>query len=249
MKIIGVIPARYASSRFPGKPLADICGKPMIWWTYQQVIKSSMLDAVYVATDDDRIMAVCESFDMKVIYTQNSHPDHIARIQEVSDKVTSDYYICVNGDEPLISSKLIDQVIPREINEAEYFGGLVRELTDPVQVIDSGNLKVVLNDKNEAIYISRTPVPYPKGTLNFKYNKYIGIECFNKKALDFFVKSPMGRVEKIEDIDHLRFIENRITLNFKLVDSESLSVDTHKDLEYVQSIISDKIKLGGLSNE
>lgn len=238
MKIIGVIPARYASTRFPGKPIVDICGKPMIWWVYQQAKKVKELSDVYIATDDEKIVNVCDKYNMKYITTNNNHPEHISRIHEVSTKINADFYICINGDEPLIQETVIKAAIPIQKYSDKYFCGLVRDMTNPVEVIDNANIKVVLNSKNQAIYMSRTPVPYPKGTLDVIYKKYVGVECFNKEALDFFVKSPMGINEKIEDIDQLRFIENGIIANFVLVESESLAVDTPKDLEFVKKIIS-----------
>lgn len=241
MKIVAVIPSRYQSTRFPGKPLADICGKPMIWWVYNQVKKVKEFDEVYVATDDDRIKEKCEEYKMKVIMT-GEHKNHIERVHEVSDKIKADYYFCINGDEPLIDSKEIASVIPKNAKEVEYFQGTYRELSDPVETIDSGNIKVLLNNKGQCIYITRAVAPFPKGTLNFKYNKYVGIECFTKKGLDFFAKTEMGTLEKIEDIDHLRFLENNKPIFFKKVESESLSVDTPKDLEKVISIIKGKKK-------
>lgn len=238
MKIIGVIPARYQSSRFPGKPLADICGKPMIWWVYQQACKVKDFTSLYVATDDTRIQEVCESFSIPVLMTRNDHPNHMARVWEVSEKVDADYYISVNGDEPLISPESIQKVIPKQISQDIYFGGLMRKMTDPAEVMDPANIKVVVNRFNECMYISRTPLPFPKGTVLFQYLKWVGVECFNKAALDFFVQTPMGVYEKIEDIDHLRFLENKKTLHLTQVQSESLSVDTKSDLEKVIQIIS-----------
>ncbi len=249
MKIIGVIPARYESSRFPGKPLADICGKPMIWWVYQQVSKVEFFTAVYVATDDQRILDVCRSYGMNCIMTSKNNPDHICRIQEVSEKINADFYIGINGDEPLIKKELIETIFPEEYVKDFYFGGLVRTLVDAAKVIDNANIKIVLNANGEALYMSRTPVPYPKGTLAVSYKKYVGVECFNKNALDFFRSTPMGQIEKAEDIDHLRFLEHRKVLKFKEVKSDSISVDTPKDLEYVRTIVEEKIKNGELSNE
>ena len=252
MKVVAVIPARYKSSRFPGKPLADICGKPMIWWVYHQVKKVNMIDDVYVATDDDKIAGVCDEYKMKYIMTSDNCPEHISRVHEVTTKVDADYYVCVNGDEPLIDPKCIEEVInnaPKTVPTDVYFGGAMRELTDPAETIDFANLKVVMSDTGRCVYISRTPVPYPRGTLMFKYNKYVGIECFNKAALDFFVSTPKGYVENIEDIDHLRFIENGKFLTFTKVDSESISVDTPKDLEKVTILMQQKIDNGEISNE
>jgi 3-deoxy-manno-octulosonate cytidylyltransferase (CMP-KDO synthetase) len=240
MKVIGIIPARYKSTRFEGKPLADICGKPMIWWVYRQVCQVKELADVFVAIDDSRVQEVCEEENIKYIITSDNHPEHISRIHEVSEKIQSDYYICVNGDEPLIDPISIAKIIPTEIKNSVYFGGAMRVLTDPVETIDSGNIKLVVSQSGRCVYMSRTPVPFPKGTLMFQYNKYVGIECFNKQALDFFVKTPMGFNEKIEDIDHLRFLENGKELHFSYVNSESLSVDTEKDLEKVRLLISER---------
>lgn len=117
----------------------------------------------------------------------------------------------------------------------------MRKLTDPAEVINFANIKLVVSNTDKCLYMSRTPVPYPRGTLDVTYNKYVGVECFNKAALDFFVSKPMGDIEKAEDIDHLRFLENDIDLKFTYVDSESLSVDTQKDLEKVRLMIKETL--------
>ena len=241
MKVVGVIPARYSSSRLPGKPLADICGKPMIWWVYTQVSKVKRFSDVFVAIDDDRIRKICEDYNIKYVMTRNDHPEHISRIHEVSEKIEADLYVCINGDEPLISPSCIEQVIPESLPENFFFSGAMRKLKDPAETIDPANIKIVMSDTGRCVYISRTPVPFPKGTLLFDYNKYVGIECFSKEALDFFVSTPQGIVEKVEDIDHLRFLEN---ITFKYVNSESISVDTPKDLEKVRILMEEKIKSG-----
>lgn len=242
MKIIAIIPARYSSTRFPGKPLVDICGKPMIWWVYNEVKKVKRFADVFVAIDDDRIMSVCEQLGINYVMTKSDHPEHISRIHEVSEKIEADLYVCVNGDEPLISPACIEQALPDRIDDDFFFSGAMRKLHDPAETIDPANIKIVISDTGRCIYISRTPVPYPKGTLMFNYNKYVGIECFSKQALDFFVSTPQGNIERIEDIDHLRFLENGKLITFKYVDSESISVDTPKDLEKVRVIMESKIK-------
>ena len=234
-KIVAVIPARFQSSRFPGKPLADICGKPMLWWVYNKIKKMDVFSEVFCAIDDEKVQKVCDELGMKYVMTRPNHPDHISRIQEVSDLVEADYYICINGDEPLITEECILPVIPTAVHTEPFFGGAMRNLTDPAEVIDPANIKIVISNTGKCMYMSRLPVPYPKGTLNVVYKKYVGVECFNKDALDFFVSTPVGAVEKVEDIDHLRFLENGIELNFSLVDSDSISVDTPKDLDFVRN--------------
>ena len=243
MKVIGVIPARYSSSRLPGKPLADICGKPMIWWVYNQVKQVNEFAEVYIATDDERISEVCAQYDMPVLMTRTDTPNHIHRIWEVTEMIDADYYISVNGDEPLISPDNIRQAFPSEvIKDRPFFQSVYRKMEDPAEVMDSANVKIVLNKNGVCMYQSRTPIPYPKGSLMFTYKKAIGIECFNKLALDAFVQAPMAVNEKIEDIDHIRFLENGIPIYYKEIKSESLSVDTKNDLEKVRMIIAQKIK-------
>lgn len=240
MKIIGIIPARYNSSRFEGKPLADICGKPMIWYVYNQVKKVEEINEVYVATDDERIENVCKNFDINVIMTKNTHKTPTDRIHEVSEKINADIYLSINGDEPLIDPETIKAVIPKDNVSDIFVANIITTIDDPVEVVDFTNLKVVTNEKGEGIYISRSPIPYPKGSMDCKYKKHVGVYAFNKAALDFYVNTTRGNLEKIEDIDLLRYIENRIKVNFIDVDCHTLSVDTPKDLDRVISIIKEK---------
>lgn len=238
MNIIGVIPARYNSTRFPGKPLADICGRPMLYWVHQRASQVPEFSSVLVATDDERIASMCEKNNMKFCMTSDTAPNHIHRIWEVSEKIEADYYVSVNGDEPLIDPECIRRILPAKAEQTvPCFYGAYRDMTDPAEVIDTSNVKIVLDKENRCLYQSRLPIPSTKGSLLFKYKKAIGIECFNKKALDLFAKADMGTLERIEDIDHLRFIENGIPLRYTQVESESISVDTKTDLEKVRLIM------------
>lgn len=245
MKIIGIIPARYGSTRFPGKPLVDICGHPMIWWVYNQFIKVKGVSEVFVAADDERITKVCDENGIPYMMTRNDHVNHVTRLAEASDKIEADYYVCVNGDEPLILPENIVNVLPETlIRDEVYAGYLYRDLTNPAELYDPSNIKLALLSNGKCIYMSRAQIPYPKGSLNVTYKKLIGVECFNKAALDFYVNTPMGELEKIEDIDHLRFIEHGKTVIIKKTDSESLSVDTKNDLEKVRDIMESKLAIG-----
>ena len=238
-KIVGVIPARYKSTRLPGKPLLDICGKPMIWWTYQQAKKVEELDKVYVATDDERIKESCEEYEIPVIMTSDNCPTHLNRIYEFSQKIKSDLYVIICGDEPLIKSEVISSVIPKKYDKTHPLArALMREFTEPAEVVDPGNIKIAANKEGDCMYLSRSPIPFPYKTVLFRYRKIVGVECYNKQALEFFVNAPIGELERIEDIAILRFMEGKIGMNFTLVDSDALSVDTEKDLEKVRSIIA-----------
>lgn len=236
MKVIGVIPARYGSSRFPGKPLQDICGKPMLWWVYQQARKVSELEEIYVATDDERVEALCRTYDMNCVMT-GEHATHIARVHELSTKVEADFYVNINGDEPLIEPETIRAIIPTEASEEPKVFGLMKILRDPVELIDPTNIKVATNKDGVALYISRAPIPHPYKTILFEYKKAIGVECWNKAALELFVNSEPGVMETIEDLVALRFFENGCPMHYTLVESNSLSVDTPKDLEKVRLLM------------
>lgn len=239
MKIIGVIPSRYGSTRMPGKPLVDICGEPMIWWVYQQVKKVKEFDEIYIATDDKRIQAVCEDFGAEVIMTSSSCSCLIDRLHEVSKIVDADYYVSVNGDEPIMESDIIPKILPDFVNnDKPIVRGLVRVFTDPVEVLDPGNIKIVVGENGYSLYTSRSPIPYPQKTTDFTYKKYVGVECFNRSALDFYVSHQQTSIEKIEDIGSIRFLENGIKIHYTLVESNSLSVDTHRDLEKIRKVIS-----------
>lgn len=241
VKTVGIIPARWQSSRFPGKPLADICGKPMIQWVYDQARKVQQLETVYVATDNVEIENVCKAARIPCIMTKDSHPTHIHRVHEISKFIEADYYIAICGDEPLIESEVIKTVLPpTDINEKMYVAGLCRYFTDPAEVIDPANIKVVTNSEDECVMLSRSPVPFPYKTVMFKYKKTIGVECYSKSALDFFVSKEKGLLESVEDVTLQRYLENRIPVIYKLVDSVSLSVDTIRDLEKVRDMIAKK---------
>ena len=245
MKIIGVIPARYKSSRFPGKPLADICGKPMIWWVYQQCKKVEEFDNVYVATDNQRIFNVCKSLNMEVLMTSDSHKTGTDRIGEVARKIPADLIVNIQGDEPLLEPDTIRAAIkPFYTNPALEISNLMTEITNPVDVVNSTVPKVITNKEGIGIYLTRIPAPYPKGSLNFKYYKQVCVYGFKSAALNFYcdygMKYGKAKVEAIEDIEILRFIENGYKVQYIEVDSETVAVDTPNDLEKVRTIIATK---------
>jgi len=238
MKSIAVIPARYDSSRLHGKPLADIHGKPMIWWVYNQVKQVEEFDMVIVATDDKRIADACKSLNIDFVMTSNQHKTMTSRIHEVSSKIDSDVYVVVNGDEPLIKPAMIRTVFPQTLGDF-YARNLTSLISDPSDVLDVTNIKVVFNDDMQAAYMSRSPIPYPKSTVTPKYFKHLGVVAYSKDALDFYANTKPGTLELVEDIDYLRFIENQKPFQMVLTSESSISVDTPKDLEKVRQIIAE----------
>lgn len=149
MKVIGVIPARYKSSRFPGKPLADICGKPMIWWVYNQTLKAEALSEVYVATDDERIKEACDKYGINVIMTSDTHKTGTDRIGEVARKILADLYVNIQGDEPMIEPETISKAVyPFYDNPDLQVTNLMTKIKDPVDVVNFSVPKVINNADN-----------------------------------------------------------------------------------------------------
>lgn len=236
-KAIAVIPSRYESTRFPGKPLADICGKPMLWWVYNQAKKVPEIDEVVIATDDERIMKVCNRHNMKCVMTSITHDTPTSRLQEVSKIIGSHLYVFIGGDEPLIDPKSISSVVRQAKNSDDMVTHAMTKIKTAPEVIDFTNIKVVVSTKSYLLYTTRSPIPYPKGGLDYDYMKFVGIGVFSKEALDFYEATPKSKLEKIEECDLLRFIDRGIPVKMVEVDSINISVDTPKDLKAVISIM------------
>ena len=246
MKVAGIIPARYGSTRLPGKPLQEICGRPMLAWVYEQVKKARKLDEVHVATDDERIESMCRQHGIPVIMTSSAHPTGANRLQEVSQSVRADFYVQLNGDEPLLDPGLVDAAVPETVDQSEAFGtNIITKMHSPSEVMDPANIKVVFDESLRALYMSRAAIPFPYKSIEFQYYKHVGILGYNKKMLDFYRDSVPGRFEKIEGIDTLRFIDYGKHLQFIEVEHcRTLSVDTQKDLERVREIMESKQRGG-----
>lgn len=238
MKTIAVIPARYQSSRLPGKPLADILGRPMIWWVYQEAKKCPKLADVVVACDDERIAAACREYGMNYLMTSPDHDTPTGRIWEVSTRLDADLYLQVMGDEPLINAAAFDLILPHTLPDDPYYVSvLTNVMGHPADVVDFSNQKVVTNARREILMISRSPIPYPKGTLDFEYEKVTGIQLYSKQALAFYHETPKSLLEKAEENDMMRFIENGHTVHAIVSPYKTVSVDTAKDLALVCEIL------------
>ena len=236
MKTAGVIPARYGSSRLPGKPLLEIQGRPMVWWVYERARRARRLDEVWVATDDIRIEEACRFFQIPTVMTGKEHRTAAERLQEATKQIEADFYVQINGDEPLIDPANIDAAVPDQIPVGEEFGtNIIAEVKDPAQVFHSSNIKVVFDHHFRALYMSRIPIPYPFSSVIVPYYKHVGIIGYNRKMLDFYKTSVPGRLERIEGIDTLRFLDYGKKLRLIPVEkADSLSVDTEADLLWVR---------------
>lgn len=236
MRTICVIPARYGSTRLPGKPLKDICGKPMVEWVYIAAQEAKCFDDIVIATDSEIISEECKSRGMNVIITRTDHPTAIHRLKEVSMKMKADYYVQLNGDEPLIKPETIRKVLVTEDERLTLWGtNIITPIKNPVELMDSSNIKVLFDSDMKCIYMSRNVVPCPYKTLDFIYYKHVGVIGFTPSMIEFYTSSEPGMLEKIEGIDLLRFVDYGKTMKLRIVDNcETLSVDTEKDLEEVR---------------
>ena len=241
MNILGVIPARYASTRFPGKPLAQVAGKPMIQCVYERARRSAMLTDLCVATDDQRIMAAVENFGGKVMKTRSDHLSGSDRIAEVAQQIRPqpDIVVNVQGDEPLIEPAAIDVAINVLLADEEAeVSTLVRPISSPAELENPNVVKVVLAQDHTALYFSRSPIPFcrdctggPEWLSRHQYLKHLGIYVYRHETLLSFVSWPPGRLERIEQLEQLRLLERGVRIHVARTEYEGRSVDTPADLE------------------
>lgn len=243
LKILGVIPSRYESSRLPGKPLKDICGRPMVWWVYNLAKRVTGLTDVVVATDDERISTKCAELGIPTIMTSKDCPTGTDRVAEVASKIYADIYITIQGDEPLLEPAVIQTLIDLIKNDPNVVCATLKtEYHNPVDVINQTTPKVVVDRNNDIMLFSRAPIPYPKASIDYKYFKPMGVYAFRPEILKLYVSLERGAIERIEDIELLRLLENGVKIRIKEVTSATIAVDTEKDLERVRKVIAQKEK-------
>ncbi len=234
MYVLGVIPARYGSTRFPGKPLAKIGSKSLLEWTYFHASQSKTLSELVIATDDTRILEECNRFYAKVILTSTTHPTGTDRIREVLSYYDREALIVVNiqGDEPDIDPKLIDGVVNLKMLHRNWEITTAAIELSKEEWNNPNKVKVVFNQKKQALYFSRSLIPSQmKGEA--KVYRHLGIYCYEKKALMNYSNLPKSELEISESLEQLRGLDAGYSIGVYVTDKESLSVDTPEDLEYV----------------
>jgi 3-deoxy-manno-octulosonate cytidylyltransferase (CMP-KDO synthetase) len=247
MKIIGIIPARYGSTRLEGKPLKDICGKPMIQYVYEAAQKVDLLTKVVVATDDQRIVEAVEKFGGQAHLTSVDHKTGTDRIAEVARNIEADIVVNIQGDEPLLDPRQIDEAIqPMMDSQSLMVCTLCRPLQSEEDLEDPNLVKTVFDLKGNALYFSRSLIPYPRKTDGHRAYEHIGIYAYRKKFLMQYVQMPQTPLEISESLEQLRILENGIRLKVVVTrfEEKSLSVDTAEDLEAVRRIIGTYQKKG-----
>jgi len=246
MKFVGIIPARYASTRFPGKPLADLAGKPMIQWVYEKVV--NVLDRVVVATDDERILNAVQKWGGEALLTSPVHPSGTDRCLEAYLKLKEDYDVIINiqGDEPFIHPSQIELLKTAFQNSSTQIATLVKpfSLDDNFDVLFNPNTpKVLLNSKGQAIYFSRSVIPYIRGKHHSEwlnshvFYKHIGIYAYKPQALSEITSLPPSLLEKAESLEQLRWIENGYSIQTMITTEDTVGIDTPEDLERAAKIM------------
>jgi 3-deoxy-manno-octulosonate cytidylyltransferase (CMP-KDO synthetase) len=245
MNAIGIIPARYASSRFPGKPLVDILGKPMIQWVYERACRAKFLDEVIVATDDQRIFDVVTNFSGKVAMTSDTAVNGTERIAEITQKIAAKLIVNIQGDEPLVDPDVIDQlVVLMQNNPAAPVGTLVKKIEDVENLMNPNIPKVVVDKDFYALYFSRSIIPFyrdvpdqRKWLRNENYYQHIGLYIYRREFLLKFVKLPISNLERIERLEQLRILENGYKIKVALTETKSIGVDVPSDIDRVISFL------------
>lgn len=240
MKVVAVIPARYKSSRFPGKPLADICGKPMVQRVYEEARKVEYFERVIVATESEIIVNKCQKLGIDVMLTSDDHPTGTDRVAEVAQRIEADLYVIIMGDEPLISANDERKLVESISNSNADAIMLTERFKDPVDVANMTTIKLAINDYGDLIFMSRALIPYPKESIGYSMYKNVGCYALKKDTLDFYLKTRPGNIEKAEGIELLRLLENHKRVMTVEIESESMAVDTQKDLERIRRVFEKK---------
>ncbi|AMO19340.1 3-deoxy-manno-octulosonate cytidylyltransferase [Flavobacterium columnare] len=241
MKIIAVIPARYASTRFPAKLMQDLGGKTVIRNTYESAVNSQLFDDVFVVTDSDLIYNEIVSNGGKALMSIKEHESGSDRIAEVVENMDVDVVINVQGDEPFINAEPLGKIIEifkKDLNKKVDLASLMFEIKDKVEIENPNNVKVIVDQEGFALYFSRSVIPYPREeNAGVRYMKHIGIYAFRKEALMAFYRLPMLSLEASEKLEQLRYLEYGKRIRMVETTHGSIGIDTPEDLEKARKMI------------
>ncbi|WP_315563473.1 3-deoxy-manno-octulosonate cytidylyltransferase [Segatella oris] len=246
MKFIGLIPARYASTRFPGKPLALLAGKPVIQHVYEQAAK--VLDAVYVATDDERIYNKVLEFGGKAVMTSTEHHSGTDRIEEALEKVGGDFDVVVNiqGDEPFIAQSQIETLCHCFEDEATQIATLGKPFECIEAVENPNSPKIVVDNRGYAMYFSRSVIPFVRGVerqewlKKYPFLKHLGIYAYHTEVLKAITRLPQSSLELAESLEQLRWLENGYRIKVGITNVETVGIDTPEDLQRAEDFIRNR---------
>jgi 3-deoxy-manno-octulosonate cytidylyltransferase (CMP-KDO synthetase) len=239
-KIVGVIPARYASTRFPGKPLALIRGVPMVVRVYRRALESGIFDALLVAADDERVSSLCHDYGVPVCMTRTDHSSGSDRVWEAASGQNADIIVNVQGDEPLLDPvslrRLIEPLCDPEA-DAIAVSSVYAPILDPADYANPNVVKLVIAADGRALYFSRAPIPYAREGLPEIVFRHIGLYAYTRLALERFVHMPVSPLERMENLEQLRLLENGIPIFMRRVDASAHGVDTPEDLARIEALL------------
>ncbi len=231
-KAVALIPCRYESSRFPGKPLALILGKPMIQRVYEGIKQAELVDRVIIATDDGRILRAAEGFGAEAVMTSSGHRTGTERVAEVARTIEVSLIINVQGDEPLITGEMVDALVMTLQDGSTQMASLMAKVYDVSLIADPNIVKVVVDGQGTALYFSRSPLPYRAPDF---FCQHIGAYGFQRNFLLKFVEMARSRLEEVENLEQLRALENGHKIKMIEIPRPTLSVDTPQDIIRVES--------------
>lgn len=242
MKKVAIIPCRYGSTRYEGKPLASILGQPMIQWVYERATKARLFSDVFIATDDDRIFAAVKEFGGSVVRTAPFHrsgSDRVAEAAELLKLNHEDIVVNIQGDQPAFDARCLAEVmLPLESDSDLVMSTLIYRITNPAEYHDSNHVKCVFDAKHFALYFSRSLVPFaPKGKPAFDVFKHLGVYAFRKHFLDTFIGLSQGRLERIEKLEQLRAMEHGYPVKVVETIYDSLEVDRVEDIQKLEAVL------------
>jgi 3-deoxy-manno-octulosonate cytidylyltransferase (CMP-KDO synthetase) len=238
----GIIPARYQSARFPGKALAEIAGRPMIWHVFNQARQCPELSSVVLATDDNRIRSVAEKHEIPVVMTSADHPSGTDRVLEAATKMNlpgDAVVVNIQGDEPALEPAMLAELV-RPFSQPEVMVTTLARKIDAREAASPDQVKVVLAQNSTALYFSRSRIPYHPNAQKDTYYGHIGLYAFRMPTLEKFVTLDQSRLEVTEKLEQLRLLENNIPLHVVLTKHQSIGVDRPEDIQVVEKIISQK---------
>lgn len=236
MKALAVIPARYASRRFPGKPLALLKGKYLVQQVYERVKASCLFEEIIVATDSAQIYAAVKEFKGSVAMTSSEHKSGTDRVAEVCREKDFDIVVNVQGDEPFIEKSVLEQLLESFQDPAVQVASLMHPLNSAIN--DPNIVKVVTDKASYALYFSRSVIPFNRDNEAFEYFQHIGVYAFRKKALEDFVSLPEGKLERLEKLEQLRLLEHGRKIKMIKTDYTGFGIDTQADLKRAEAILS-----------
>lgn len=244
MTAVGVIPARYDSTRFPGKPLAQLLGRPLIQYVYEEALKSSALEEVIVATDDERILQAVKNFGGRAVMTAKGHLSGTDRVSEVVNPIDTQIVVNIQADEPLLHFSMLNELVNCLLaNPGIPMATLIHQIKDERELADPNVVKVVKDKNNFALYFSRSTVPNlreaPPESAPVKYYKHLGLYAYTKDFLFTFTNLPEGELEKSEKLEQLRALENGYKIKVIETGFETIGVDTAEDLEKVKARLAE----------